>query len=158
MKVEYVFSNNNRAGSKLIKWASSFEKLNLDTTPSHVAILLNDKMIIESTLFTGVRIAPYSKWLEINELVARIPCSNLHRPSSEVVGLLMDRWNRKYDWMGIAFFALSYLRFIVFKTRLPETNKWQNPDKDFCSEYVSILSGEDLSMKSPARILKEWSK
>lgn len=160
MKVEYVFSKTNKIGSKAIRFASKYEGLGLkyDELPSHVAVLLNDNLIVESTLFTGVRIMPYSKWLKENTLIKKIPCQNLHRPSKEVFELLMDVWNKPYDWPGIAFFAWSFIKKILFKEELPKKNPWQSDKKFFCTEYVGRLTGLDCSMKSPAKLMVEWSE
>jgi len=158
MKVEYIFSNNKKIGSRLIAWAAKYENLGLEENPSHVAVLLNDTLVIESTFSTGVRIIPYAKWLEKNNEVARIPCDNIYRPSMDIFKELTSLWGKKYDWSGILFFGLSYLKLIIFKKPMPKNNKWQKPDLYFCSEFVEVLSGHKCSMHSPAKLLKDWSK
>lgn len=157
MKVEYLFSRNNKIGSRLISWAAKAEKLGLEENPSHIAVLLNNEIVIESTLSTGVRIIPYSKWLEKNRQLARIPCTNLYRPSMDVFAELTSLWGKKYDWKGILFFGLSYLRLMIFKTEMPKENLWQNKDRYFCTEFAAILSGCKCSMDSPAKLMAEWS-
>jgi hypothetical protein len=54
MKIDYLFSKNNKIGSRLISWAAKFENTGLEYNPSHIAILLNDTWVIESTFFTGI--------------------------------------------------------------------------------------------------------
>lgn len=156
MKVEYLFSKNKKIGSRVISWAAKYEKLELDNNPSHAAVLLNENIVIESTFFTGVRIIPYKRWLEINTEVARIPCNNLHRKSMDVFDELTKLWDEKYDWLGILFFAISYIKLILFKEKLPEKNKWQDKNKYFCTELLARLSGCGCSMHSPAKLLSEW--
>lgn len=158
MKVEYLFSNSNKLGSKLIAWSANFEKLGLDDNPSHVAVLLNDNLVIESTFFSGVRIIPYTKWLDINNEVARIPCANLYRPSMDVFKELTSLWGKSYDWLGIIYFAYRYLKLALFKEKLPKVNKFQKPNSYFCTEFVAILSGCDCSMMSPAKLLQVFSE
>ena len=157
MKVEYLFSRNNKIGSKLISWAAKSEKLGLEDLPSHVAVLLNGNLVIESTLFTGVRLIPYEKWLEINTLVAKIPCDNLYRPSTEIFEHLCKFWGNKYDWFGIAYFSWCYIRLMLLGKELPTENKWERPDYYFCTEFIELLSGCECSMKSPAKLLSEWT-
>lgn len=153
MKVEYLFSRNNKIGSKIISWASSHEKLNLDVYPSHVAVVLDGTWVIESTLFTGVRIVPYSKWIVFNEELYRIPCIQNHRPSVDILEKATKVWHKKYDWLGIMYFAICYLGVIFNGSKLPSENKWQNKNKYFCTEYVGQLSGIEYSMTSPAKLL-----
>lgn len=156
MKVEYLFSRNNKMGSRMISWAAKYEKLGIDELPSHVAVLLNDRIVVESTFTSGVRMIPYKKWLQRNKQVDRIPCVNLHRASKDVFEELTRLWGRKYDWSGILYFSFMYFRLILFKKPLPSCNKWQDKNKYFCTEFVEVLSKAGCSMCSPAKLLKEW--
>jgi hypothetical protein len=158
MKIDYLFSRNKKWGSRLISWAASYEKLGLDKNPSHMAVLMNDTWVLESTLNSGIRVVPYFKWKEINEELYKIPCAQMHRHSTEILEKALIIWGKKYDWIGVMFFCWSYVKLIVKNEPLPTTNKWQNKDKYFCTEYVGHLLNEDLSMKSPARICAEWLK
>lgn len=157
MKVEYLFSNNKKCGSRLISWAAKYEELGLEEVPSHVGVLLNGRIVVESTFFTGVRMLPYHKWLEINNEVAKIPCNDLHRPSNEVFKHLTDFWGKGYDWLGILYFAYKYIKLIAFKEPLPRHNRWEKKDKYFCTEFVAILTGCECSMHSPAKLLKDFT-
>mgnify|MGYP006921285106 CR=1 FL=1 len=56
MKIHYLFSRNKKVGSRLISWASSFFVKDLGKNiPSHIAILIDDRFVIESVLEGGVR-------------------------------------------------------------------------------------------------------
>jgi len=158
MKVEYLFSRNDKLGSRLICWAAKYEELELAQPPSHIGILINDTWVIESTFFTGVRIIPYWKWRQKNLQLHRIPCWQTNRRSKEVLATLLNVWGKGYDWKGITYFAYKYLRLILFGEKLPKQNKWQRPNKYFCTEYAALLTGEDFAMKSPAKICNEWLK
>jgi hypothetical protein len=39
---------------------------------------------------------------------------------------------------------------------LSSINLWENKNKYFCTEYVALLTNENFSMKSPAKICSEW--
>lgn len=149
--IHILFSRNKKIGSKLISYAAKYEKLNLENYPSHVAILINEKWIFESTFNTGVRIVPYNKWQEINEELYRVKYSGL-LDNQTVLQTAANMWGKKYDWCGILYFLFCYLNLIIFKRELPDINKWQNCNKYFCTEYISILYNKDFSMKSPAKI------
>lgn len=154
MNIYYLFSKNKKIGSRIISWAAKYEKLGLEKLPSHAAVLLNEEIVIESTLSSGVRMVPYSRWKEINTQVAKIKCRNFDRPSKEVLEGVVNLWGKKYDWKGILYFGLSYLNLIIRGKQLPSKNKWENKDKYFCTEYQTLLSGIGDAMTSPAKMLK----
>ena len=157
MKVEYLFSRNNKSlVSKLIAWASQKENLNLEKYPSHMAVLIDDTLVVESTLMTGVRLIPYTAWKKKNEELFKIPCVQEVRDSKEVLESAFKLYGKKYDWVGILFFAWRYLGLILLGRELPAKNHWQNKNRYFCCEYAATLSGEDFSMKSPARVCHDW--
>ena len=156
MKVDYVFSRNKKWGSRLIAWAAKYEKVGLDKNPSHVGVLLNDAWVVESTFSTGVRVLPYESWKKINEELYRIPCAQKYRSSNDVMSHTKHIWGKKYDWFGVLYFAISYLRLILFNKPLPKKNKWQRNSRYFCTEYPGRLVSQDYSMTSPARMCAEW--
>jgi len=152
MKIQYLFSRNKKIGSKLIAWASKYENLDVENRPSHVALLINEKMVVESVFGSGVRIVPYYKWLEINEELYKLECEQGDRPSTEIVSEMMDLWGKPYDWYGIAYFAYRFIRLILFKEKLPEHNPWERSSHLFCVEAVGKVSGIYYSMTSPTKM------
>jgi hypothetical protein len=152
MKVEYLFSRNKAWGSCLIAWAAKYEDLpHLDNgLPSHGAVLLDGLWVFESTMASGVRVVPYSEWLKINEQLYRIPCPE-KRTSKEVLKLAAELWGSSYDFAGISFFGWRYLGLILTGRALPSVNRWENPLKHFCTEFMAKLWGKNLSMWSPAK-------
>lgn len=156
MKVDYLFSKNNRWGSRLISWASTYEKLDnidKDKVPSHVAVLLNDKFVIESVMSGGVRMIPYSQWQIKNTEVYRVRCIQDDRPSKEVFDHLARVWGKPYDWRGILYFGYAFIRFIIgIDKQLKQHNPWQRDSHFFCTEFAGRLSGQDHHMTSPAKM------
>lgn len=156
MKVEYLFSRQSgKLVSELISWAGSMEGFELPEYPSHMAVLLDGEMVVESTLFTGVRIIPYKHWKRKNEEIFRIPCVAA-RDSKDALAKAFDLWDKGYDWAGILFFAWRYLGLLCLDRPLPAVNRWQSDNRYFCTEYAGSLTGQNLSMKSPARVCHEW--
>lgn len=152
MKVEYLFSRNSKVGSKLIAWAASHEDLELDEYPSHIAVLIDELWVLESTFESGVRLLPYKAWQEINEQLYRLPSSVC---SSKVLKVSEQIWGHKYDWKGLAYFGFCYVRHIVCGTPFPTKNKWQSERSYFCTELVARLEDKNFSMTSPARVCYE---
>ena len=152
MKIDYLFSKRNKFGSLLISWASKFEGLSLLYIPSHIAVLIDETIVIESTFFTGIRIIPYSHWQVKNIELYKIPCENKYRRSKDILSKAYSLWGKGYDWLGIMFFGVSFIKLILFGDKLPNENKWQNKNRYFCSEFVAMLVDKDFSMCTPAKI------
>lgn len=163
MRLFYLFSRNEKVGSKLIAWASGLLVKDLERIPSHVAILLEfegikEQFVIESVLESGVRIIPFSVWLSKNELCYQIPCTE-SKTLDEIFEVINSIWGKKYDWFGIAFFALCFVRHFLLKTPFPEKNKWQRDNYYFCSEAAGKLSGyEKTGMATPAKMCSDFLK
>lgn len=151
MRISYLFSKNSKMGSKIISWGSSFDT-QLKDVPSHVALLLNEKLVVESTFSSGVRIIPYKNWKEINQELYKIPCEQPVRNSTEIVSEIARMWGRPYDWKGIIYFTLCIIKLILFKTPLPKKNKWQRPGHFFCTELVGRVAGIEYEMLTPAKM------
>lgn len=152
MKIVYLFSRNKKIGSKIISYGTSFLEPSIKNTPSHTAILMNNKRVFESTLETGVRIISYKKWLEVNEEVAKIPCTK-ERSVEEVFEYFKSIKHKKYDYMGVLYFSLKLLLFLLFNKKMPKKNKWNNKNKYFCSEIVGKLTNIDCQMIAPVTLL-----
>jgi len=163
MKISYLFSRNEKIGSKLIAGASGLLVKDLEKVPSHVAILLefegvSESFVIESVLEAGVRIIPFSVWLEKNELCYRISCGK-ERTLDEIFKVVNSIWGKKYDWRGILFFSLCFIKHLLFKTPFPKENAWQRDDYYFCSEAAGKISGyEKTGMATPAKMCSDFLK
>lgn len=159
MKVEYLFSRRPKSiFSKLIAWASEYERLDLIETPSHMAVLLDDSIVVESTFTTGVRMIPYAHWQKKNQELYKIPCFQYYRQSKVTLDRAFRLWGKGYDWLGICYFLKCFIELMIWKRPIPDYNRWQVRTRYFCTEYAGSLTGENLSMKTPAKICDEWLK
>lgn len=158
MKLYYAYSRNKKIGSRLISWASGLLLPNMEKVPSHVAILMEfdgveEKFIAESVMEAGVRIIPYSSWKQINEECYLIPCIQEDRDANDVFSTLTEVWNKKYDKLGILFFAWCFVKHLVFKSKFPKENAWQRDGHYFCTEVAAKLAGYGKhSMTTPAKM------
>lgn len=165
MKIElyYLFSRNQKIGSRIIAWASGLLITDLEKIPSHMALLIkiegfSNAFVLESVLEAGVRIAPYSKWLEINEECYKIKCDK-ERTLEEIFSKVHDYWGKKYDWFGIAYFAWRFFLNLAFKKPFPKENAWQSDSRYFCNELGGEISGyEKYSMVTPAKMCVDFLK
>lgn len=151
VSVHALFSSNNMIGSKII--ANGTRHL-AQSTPkcSHVAVLINNRWVHESTMNSGVRVISHGLWLDHNEEVARVELAP--REYQEVADHFRDIKGRKYDWVGIVFFALAVIPTFL-GLPLPKKNRWQDKNKFFCCEVLAYLTDRCYSMMAPIQILKE---
>lgn len=154
--VHYLFSRNNKIGSKIISWGTEHLEPSIYNTPSHAAILVNNRWVHESTLETGVRVISYQKWLEINEEVAKIPCTKTSRDYSEIKNIFQEIRDKKYDYPGVIYMGGYVAANKYFDVDIPKENKWESSNKYFCCEAVQKLAGlEPASMKAPVQMMVE---
>lgn len=163
MKISYLFSRNEKIGSKAISWASGLLVKDLNKVPSHMAILIelnncDEPFVLESVLDTGVRIVPYTNWLHKNELCYNIPCPREH-DVSVILDQVKEYWGKKYDWPGIAYFAWRFFLHLLFKLDFPKDNAWQSDDRYFCNELGGEIAGyKKYSMVTPAKMCSDFLK
>ena len=152
-KVKYVASkrSDDKIGSRMIAWGT--KQLEPDLKPcSHLAIVVRDTLVVESTLTSGVRIIPYSKWLEYNEEVYAFEKPYEGSLSAYLPSILDRLWGRSYDYCGVMYFAWRIALNKLFRIKVPKENKWESSYKRFCVEVF----GEKLSMTSPIQMVRKW--
>ena len=156
VKVQYLFSNSPLIGSRAIIWGSN-HIYDLDTVdiPSHVAILIDEKWVLESTLSTGVRIEGYNKWLSHNNEVAKIDCSEEFRYWEDVKEMFKETKEQKYDWAGVAYLGIWLAINKATGLKLPSDNAIHNEDKYFCCEVMAKMTGLDYQMAPPVKVMMD---
>lgn len=154
-KLEYLFSYNGKVGSKAISWGTKHQNKTQYKTPSHVAILINDFLVIESTMFTGVRLIPYDVWKKKNKIAYRVQCSH-ERTWGTVMNSVFKIWGKKYDYKGILFFAWALVKNKFFGVELPKKNKWESNNSYFCVEIIENITGESYEMTSPVGLMNKF--
>lgn len=152
VKLDYLFSRNEKMGSKLISWAGS-KLVPLDKVPSHVAILVNEKWVLESTLDKNVRVIGYNAWLELNEELYKVSGGDLE--FDLIKSLYKALEGHKYDWGGIAYYAIRFALYYAFKLPIPYKNLLQSENKYFCCEVIGKLNNINYSMTAPVEVYIE---
>jgi hypothetical protein len=149
VNVAAIFSYNDLIGSKII--ANGTKHLSDVPKCSHVAVLVNDRWVHESTLQTGVRITSYEKWLSVNTEVANIPICSMEY--QELADQFRNIQNKKYDWYGVCYLGLWILLSMV-GVKIPKKNKLESKSKYFCCEVLGYLTGKYYGMSAPNQILE----
>ena len=154
VSVHYLFSRRDLIGSKTISWGTKHLYPEFKKTPSHVAILVNNRWVHESTLDSGIRVMSYEKWLDINDEVAKIACEREWEYAS-IKDLFKSLRGKKYDWAGIIYLGLWMVPSKLLHIAIPNNNILECPDRYFCSEVMGYMLGSNYDMKAPVQILKE---
>lgn len=150
VSVHALFSKNDKLGSRVIMEGT--KHLAKDTPScSHVAVLINERWVHESTMQVGVQIVSYDKWKAIHKEVDRVKIGDMeYQTLADHFRLVLKK---KYDWLGIAFFVLVIpFTFIGFK--LPKRNLLERKNKYFCCEVLGSLKRAYYSMMAPCQILR----
>lgn len=149
VKIHALFSHNELIGSKIISHGTKHLVKDCPLT-SHVALLINNRWVHESTGYTGVRVISYDKWKEINTEVARIELGEIEY--QVVADKFREIKAKKYDYLGVIFLGLCIVPTFFGKS-LPKENKWESKEKYFCCEVLGFLTGHYYGMSSPVQIL-----
>ena len=148
-----LFSHNDKIGSKLISWLCSHRDLIRTSAraPSHVAILVNDRWVFESTLEGGVHVSSIEKWSSINSITHTYKMGVIEY--EKLADIIRSIKGKRYDYKGALFLGLSLLLNKFLGIPLPSKNYLEDHDRFFCTEVLEKLIGKDLSMRCPADIL-----
>lgn len=153
VSVHALFSKNNLIGSKVIANGTA-HLVSSSNKCSHTALLVNDRWVHESTGKAGVRVISYDLWKQINIEVGRIKLAD--REYQEIADEFRKIKGKKYDYLGIIYFGLVIIP-TFFGAKLPKKNKWESPNRYFCSEVLGKLTGHYYGMMSPIQILDKLS-
>lgn len=156
IKLEYLFSKNDKIGSKLIRWGTKhLSDIPKDRVPSHVALLINERWVLESTLEKGVSVDTWKNWLQRNKVTGRYECFQERDYRAIKAGFKVMK-GKSYDWLGVLYFSWRILLDILRLAKIPKDNPWESDDRFFCSEVVAdLLELGDAGMTSPVQIMKK---
>ena len=157
VKVQYLFSSNDLIGSKVIVWGTKhmYPELKIEEIPSHVAILIDEKWVLESTLETGVRVMGYRKWQTLNNEVAKIDCIMEARYWEDIKEMFKKLKGMDYDWAGVIYLGLWLGANKATGLTIPSDNAWHSDSKYFCCEIMAKMTELDYQMAPPVRVMMD---
>lgn len=150
VSVDVLFSTNEMIGSKLIRLGTKHLTKGIKDTPSHVALLINERWVHEAT-GSGVHIMSYPEWLKHQREVAKISLPS--REYQEIADQFRKIKGKKYDYPGVIYLGLCIIPTFLGLPLL-QKNKLESKDKFFCCEVVGYLTGSYYGMSSPTQILE----
>lgn len=155
--IKYLFTHNDLIGSKLISSATKHSFQKTKDTPSHSAILFNDRWVFHSNFANGCYIEPYYSFKKKNKIVEAFRYNNCDISHTECTllqdDLITKVYGSKYDWFAIAYFIYRIILKKLFGMPIPEKNKWEVADRWFCNEIFELKLGYDCSMKTPNEVM-----
>lgn len=149
--IDILFSKKCKIGSMIIAKGTKHLAPNVSEC-SHVALLVNNRFVLESTLDKGVHVSSYNKWLSENIQVDKIYYGQIDY--KEIAYLYRFINEKKYDWLGLIYLALNIIP-TFFNLPMSSENKWECPNKYFCTEAVGYLTNEYYGMTTPNQILNQ---
>lgn len=139
--INLLFTTSNHWISKLIKFR-------IKEPVSHVALQINQNLVIHAT-FSGIKIESFQEFKKSNNIIFSLPIEdktdNLYLDNlAKYVGI-------KYDFLNIIWL------FFFVKTGL--ANKWQNSKKYTCVEFVTeVLFNVADSTSTPYELYLKLKK
>ncbi len=144
--------------------------------PTHTAILIDGRRVVEAVPFDGVVITPFDKWIEKNEIICAGNC--IQGPNR--LEILINRkalfealrsiHESQYDWLGAILAGIRSLFYSIFGAipKWLERNPVSMNNKYYCVEVVFLFFSQYLYyhiewnghifVMSPAEILSKISK
>ena len=161
MSIKFIYSNNNKIGSRIISGATRMPGDKLSDVPSHFSVLVWDWIVIESTLTKGFYIKPYvtfEKQNKILKVIKPINASFSKDLARKIKDIANKRMGSKYDFRGAIYIGFRQLLNTCFGFRMPKENKWDRKNRYFCNEVFGLLFNEDMSMDHPNSLMRKMSK
>ncbi|MEO0271688.1 MAG: hypothetical protein ABIM30_01190 [candidate division WOR-3 bacterium] len=147
-----LFSKNNKIGSKFISRLTKHLNNKKSITPSHVALLIENRWVFESTFEKGIKITPFSTWSSCGNEIVHLHYLGEYKYHT-IKTLYRSLGGRKYDWLGVIYLGIKIALNKLFGCPIGNKNLLENPNKYFCTEVLEYFINKDLSMTSPVELM-----
>jgi hypothetical protein len=157
--IQFIYSNNELCGSRLISYATKEPWQIRRDVPSHFSILVWEWVIIESTMLYGIEPKLFAKFKDHNKIIAAFAPKEDQKSATAIAKASAEK-NRdaKYDFAAALYLGVHELMNLWFKTPIPAKNRFDNSKEFFCNEIYRDLYGGDVSMKHPNALMQEMMK
>ena len=106
-------------------WAYSLVKWRTCSQIDHLAFVVGNDTVIDACPKGGVDFRPISRYADASWVVLRTKVPLTDAQFQRMLTFAVSQKGKKYDWMGIAGFAIN--------RDIDDKNRW------FCSEYVTAI-------------------
>jgi hypothetical protein len=139
--ISVIWTKSDLIGSRLICWCTN-------TPSSHFAIVLDSRLVFQSTLSKGVHLSWLHNFLYINTIVHRIDLKATPVQEEAIYQRMIDLEDRPYDYPALIYMGYRYLLYKVMRTPLPVKNRLGSPRADICIELAKVL--EVIGVRMPS--------
>lgn len=148
--IKALFCTNNLVGSLLISWGTKEPWQAISDTPSHVAFLFFNTIVVDSDLISGVKESTFEDLQKKYKIVKTFILPVTPEESYRYLELARNKIiGSKYDWPAIIYFSWRVALKKLFNIPIPDKNKLAVPNMHFCTEVYNIIAGGDHGMVSP---------
>jgi hypothetical protein len=145
----FYWVKNNKIGSKLIRWGTSGKA-------SHFAVEFDKKVILESTMLSGVRLNTSFEFKKHNDIVYSLEITCSLEQEEEIyqamIKGIVDKY--RYDYAAILYFTYRVFLKKIFNKPIPEENKYDDVHAYMCieiaKEFPDFVFGNAKKPKSLA--------
>lgn len=127
-----VWTKSDKIGSKLIRWCTG-------SSSSHMAWIMDSRIVFHSTFSRGVHLTWLHNFLNINQVVHRIDFDLTLPDEESIYQSLIYLESRGYDYGAFFYLGFMYLKYKIFGTPLPPKNKWSSSNRYICLEMAKSL-------------------
>lgn len=161
----WIIYSRSKSNSKLFSRAISFfskqEEDKLENVPSHMALVFGQRFMVEARGADGVHLNFFSTFLKDNEIIEIYDYKRGNEVGLQdrklIIEACLKYHGKKYDFIGVLWFAFYIIRKWAFGTPLPEENKWDGENRFFCSELMSFIDSRDHETSDPNGQMKKIS-
>lgn len=154
--IQFLFTNSNKIGSKIISGVTREPEQKMNEVPSHFSILLWEWIVIESTLLWGVKPKLYSEFMEHNRILAVFSTVGNAKDSAQIAkDFASKNHNARYDIAAALYLGFYELLNLYFGVRIPDKNRFDKSNEFFCNELFRAFYGGEVSMKHPNSLMRE---
>lgn len=140
---------------------SWYARVILKSRSSHVAFVFDEKLLIHSSIPSGINLQWFSKFLKHNQKVWEIDVPlPLEQEESIYQDLLDEHSDEGYDYWGAIYLGWRGLLYRLFKKPYPTLNKWGSNKRPMCMGVflrlpkwlVGVIDERKIEIMSPDQV------
>ena len=145
--------------SRLIRWSSKrkHETYPDKMIPSHMIYVFHDNIIVDSSIFNGVRCKNFHKFLKSNIIIHEVEYE-IEDVNTLLTKILTNERDTMYDLWSAVYNGVRRVFGRIFNIKLSKSNKWDKENRDYCVElmrYIDEYKDKDLENLLPFDLLIE---
>jgi hypothetical protein len=158
-KYKIMFTTSNALFSRVTRWSSKRKNETYPDKmiPSHMIYVFHDNIIVDSTIFKGVRCENFHKFAKSNIIIHEVEYE-VEDVNTLLTEILTNERDTLYDLWSAVYNGVKRVFGRMFNIKLSKDNKWDKKHRDYCVElmrYVDEYKGRDLQNLLPFDLMIE---